>query len=140
MVHALQRARRHLRPDGVLVLIQPHQHKRPVIALTTSRATEPVSALINPAFQPLIDNAMAAIQRVVELRLFEPDRTSNHRFRLRLESPSELQRYLHLGQRPPRFPHGGRKRLRELWRARRPGAQIEVTEFFRVTVLRPKSS
>ena len=66
MVHALERAREHLRPEGVLVLLQPHQWKRPFIAVTSGREREPVTALVNPVFQPLINAAMAAIQTVID--------------------------------------------------------------------------
>ena len=139
MVHALERARQHLRSDGVLVLIQPHQWKRPFIAVTASRKREPVAALVNPVFQPLINAAMAAIQSVIEEQRFTLIGTSHRHFRVQLAGPAELHRYLHLGQRPPRFPVGGRQRLNELWRKRPRGARIEVTEFLTVVGLRAAS-
>lgn len=52
-------------PDGVLILIQPHQWKRPVVAITGSRKRQPVATLVNPVFQPLINSAMAAIETVI---------------------------------------------------------------------------
>jgi hypothetical protein len=141
MVHALEQARQHLLSDGVLVLIQPHQLKRPFIAIAASRMKrQPVAALENPIFQPLINAAVEAIQTVVDERQFVRIGTSHHQFRVRLASPAELDRYLHLGQRPPRFPLGGRQRLRDLWASRPAGARIEVTEFLTVIGLRAASS
>jgi hypothetical protein len=61
---------------------------------------------------------------------------SHHQFRVRLASPAELRRYLHIGQRPPRFPAGGRERFEALWRRRPEGARIEVTESLTVVALR----
>src|SRR5438552_3279967 len=60
----------------------------------------------------------------------------NHQFRVRLSNPTQLDRYLHQGQRPPRFPAGGRSRLHALWKSRKPGTQIEVTEFMAIIALR----
>lgn len=136
MVHALERARWHLRPDGTLILIQPHQQKRIFVSIVAARKREPVSWLINPVFQPLINAANAAIETVVQKDLFAHIATSHHRYRVRLANPAELHRYLHLGQRPPRFPPGGRQRLHTLWKQRSPGARIEVTEFMTMIVLR----
>jgi hypothetical protein len=141
MVHALERARRQLVSDGVLVLIQPHQQKRPFIAITAPGSKrQPVAALVNPIFQPLINAAVAAIQTVLEEGRFVRIGTSHHKFRVRLASPAELHRYLHLSQRPPRFPAGGRRRLQDLWPSRPDGARIEVTEFLTVIGLRVLSS
>jgi hypothetical protein len=139
MVHALERARRHLVPDGALICIQPRRIKRPFIAVTASGQRQPVAALVNPVFEPLISAAEAAIQTVIDERLLVPIGTSNHQFRIRLASPAELHRYLHVGPRPPRFPAGGRQRLRTLWRTRPEGAQIEVTEFLSIIALRATS-
>jgi|ERR1700674_1150422 len=136
MVHALERARRHLKVGGALVLIQPHQWKRPFIAVTAGQKRQPVAALVNPAFQPLIDAAVGSIQLVIERGLFERIGTSNREYRVRLSSLSELRRYLHLGQRPPRFPSGARQRLHDLWRSRSTDTQIEVTEHMTVIALR----
>jgi hypothetical protein len=139
MVHALERARQHLVPDGMLVCIQPHVLKRPFIAITAPGMREPVAALVNPVFQPFITSAMAAIQTVLEKRQLAMIGKSDHQFRVRLASPAELHRYIHIGQRPPLFPAGGRKRLQALWRTRPEGARIEVTEFMTVIALRATS-
>jgi len=136
MVHALERARQHLRPKGMLVLIQPHQLKRPFIAITGTRKRQPIAGLVNPVFQPLINSAMAAIQSVVDQDRFELIGTSHHQFRVHLASLAALRRYLQLGGRPPRFPAGGRERLEAMWRRRREGARIEVTEFLTIITLR----
>jgi len=136
MVHALERARQHLLHDGALLLIQPHQWKRPFIAVMTPRKRQPVGALVNPAVQPLINSAVAAIQTMIDKDLFRLIGTSHHQFRVRLASSAELHRYLHLGQRPPRFPAGGRQRFEALWRRSPAGARIEVTEFLTVFALR----
>ncbi len=138
MVHALERARQHLVPDGVLVCIQPRRIKRPFITVTSPGLRQPVGALVNPVSEPLISAAEAAIQKVVEERRFVLIGKSNRQFRVRLESPGELRRYIHLGQRPPRFPAGGRQRLQALWRTRPEGARIEVTEYLAVIALRPR--
>lgn len=136
MVHALERARQHLQPKGMLVLIQPHQLKRPFIAITGTRKRQPVAGLVNPVFQPVINSAMAAIQGVVDNDRFDLIGTTHHQFRVHLASLAALDRYLHLGQRPPRFPAGGRQRLESLWRRRRQGARIEVTEFLTIITMR----
>jgi hypothetical protein len=136
MVHALERARRHLEPGGALVLIQPNQWKRPFIAVTAGQKRQPVAALVNPAFQPLINAALGSIQLVIERGLFERIGTSNREYRVRLSSLAELRRYLHLGQRPPRFPPGARQCLHDLWRRRTTDTQIEVTEHMTVIGLR----
>jgi hypothetical protein len=136
MVHALERARQYLRPNSTLVLIQPHQWKRPFIAVSSGRRRQPVGALINTEFQPRIDAAMAAIRALVDERRFAHIGTSHHQFSVRLASLAELQRYLHLGQRPPRFPAGARQRLQAVWSKRFKGARIEVTEYVSVIALR----
>jgi hypothetical protein len=136
MVHALERARRHLVPAGVVVLLQPRRIKRPLIALTAGRRRTPIATLINPVFEPVITAAEAAIDTVVSEGLFVVMGMSNHHFRVRLANPQQLDLYLHTGQRPPRFPAGGRQRLRSLWKSREPGTQIEVTEFMAVIALR----
>jgi hypothetical protein len=140
MVHALERAGQHLRPDGVLVLIQPHQWKRPFIAITAARKRESVAALVNSEFQPRINDAMAAIQTIVDDGRFVRIGTSHHQFRVSLAGPADLRRYLHLSQTPSRFPAGGRRRLQELWRRRPADARIEVTEFLTVIGLRAASN
>jgi hypothetical protein len=137
MVHALERARQLLVSDGVVVLIQPHQLKRPFIAITApGKRRQPVAALISPPFQPRINAAVAAIQTVVERGLFVRIGIGHHQFRSHLVSPAELRRYLHLDQQPARFPAGGKQRLRDLWKSRPAGARIEVTESLTVMGLR----
>lgn len=136
MVHALRRARQHLTRDGALICIQPHRLKRPFIAVLVDRHRWPVVSLVNPVFQPLIDSADAAIDTVVSEGLFVVIGRKNHQFRVRLGNPNQLDRYLHTGQRPPRFPAGGRLRLETLWKSRTTGAQIEVTEFMAIIALR----
>ena len=136
MVHALERSRQHLVPGGVLICIQPHRWKRPFIAVTAPGRRQPVGALINNAFEPLISSADDAIRTVVEGRRFALIGKSHHRFRVQLGSLAELHQYFHQGQRPPRFPSGSRQRLHALWRARPNGARIEVTEFLSVIALR----
>lgn len=136
MVHALERVRGSLTTDGAVVLIQPHQSKRPSIAITSGRKREPVTTLISPMFQPLINAAMDAITTVTADGRFSLVAENHPLFRVRLSSLTALHRYLHLGQRPPRFPAGGRRRLHELWRQRSPGAQIEVSEHMTVVIMR----
>jgi hypothetical protein len=136
MVHALERARRHLAADGVLICIQPHRTKRPFIAVRTARHREPIGALINPVFQPLIDSANAAIASVLDKRLLSLIRAENHQFRVRIANPTQLRLYMSAEPRPPRFPAGGRKRLLEVWRSSPLGAWIEVTEHMTVIGMR----
>jgi len=132
MVHALERARRHLAPGGFLVCIQPHRTRRPFIAVRSPGRRQPICELINPVFQPLIDSANGAIASIVESGLVSLIRAEHHQFRVRIASPSQLRLYLTDGIRPPRFPAGGRKRLLEVWGARPSGAWIEVTEHMTV--------
>jgi len=136
MVHALERVRQVLLPNAVLVLVQPHQTKRPLIAIRSGRERQPVARLVSPEFQPLIDAAMSAIRTVTDDGRFLRLGTGHHQFRVQLANPAELKRYMHLEQRPPRFPAGGKKRLNELWRSGGEGARIEVTESFTVIGLR----
>ncbi len=136
MVHALERAREHLRRGGAVVCIQPHRTKRPSIAVVAPGYRGPVGALINPAFKPSIVAANAAIQSLLDERQFSLIGTTHHRFRNHVASPSELRRYLNLAPRPSRFPPGGRRWLDALWRSRIDGARIEVTEYFTVIALR----
>jgi len=139
MVHALERARQHLVPGGVLVCIQPRRIKRPFIAITAPGQRQPVGALVNPVFEPLISAAEAAIQAVVQEQQFALIGKTHRQFRVRLAGPSELRRYLHLGLLPSRFPAGGRQLLQAQWRSRPAGARIEVTEFLAVIALRSTS-
>jgi hypothetical protein len=136
MVHALERAREHLVPGGVLICIQPRRLKRPFIALTASGQRRPVARLINPASERLLSAAEAAIETVVTERLLVRMGKRNHEFRVRIANPNQLDRYLHSGQRPPRFPAGARSRFRSLWRSRTAEAQIEVTEYLTVIAMR----
>jgi len=138
MVHALERARRHLAPGGFLICIQPHRTMRPLIAVRAPGRREQICELINPVFQPLIDSANGAIASIVERRLVSLIRAENHEFRVRVANPSQLRSYLSDGIRPPRFPAGGRKRLLEAWRARPSGAWIEITEHMTVIGLRAR--
>lgn len=121
---------------GVLICLQPHRWKRPFIAMTAPGRRQPVGALINNAFEPLISSAEAAIRTLLDSRGLALIGTSDHRFRVRLRSLAELHRYLYQGRRPPRFPPAGRRRLQAMWRSRPAGARIEVTEFFSVIALR----
>ena len=123
-------------PGGVLICIQPRRLKRPFIAVRAPGQRQPVASLINPASERLLSAAEAAIETVVAKRLLVRIGKKNHQFRVRLANPTELDRYLHTGQRPPRFPAGGRSRLQALWKSRRPGAQIEVTEYMVVIAMR----
>ena len=136
MVHALERVRQVLLPNAALVLIQPHQMKRPVIAITSARHRQPVAELVNLEFKPRINAAMSAIRTVIDDGRFSHLGTSHHQFRVRLTSLADLGRYLHLNQTTPRFPAGGGQRLNDLWRSRTEGARIEVTESFTVIGLR----
>ncbi|HEX2647596.1 MAG TPA: hypothetical protein VHO95_10235 [Candidatus Dormibacteraeota bacterium] len=137
MVHALERAGRHLAPDSRLVLLQPHRTRRPFIAVRDGGRRVPICALINPVFQPLIETANSSIQTVIERGLFSMLGRTDHSFRVRLANPTQLRRYLHTGVRPPRFPPGGKQRLLGVWRSTS-RAEIEVTEFLTVVALRSR--
>jgi hypothetical protein len=136
MVHALERARQTLLPSSPLVLIQPHQTKRPFVTVTFGRGRQPVAGLVNPEFQPRLNAAVSAIRTVVERGRFSHLGTSHHQFRVHLANPADLRRYVHLAPTPSRFPAGGRQRLNDLWRSRTDGTRIEVTEHFTVIGLR----
>ena len=123
-------------PNGALVLIQPHQTKRPFVAITSGRRRQPVAALVNPEFQPRITAAVSAIRTVIDGGRFSHLGTSNHQFRVHMASPAELRQYVHLAPTPSRFPAGGRQRLNNLWRNRTDGTRIEVTEYLTVIGLR----
>jgi hypothetical protein len=137
MVHALRRVGQQLEAGGTLVLLQPHHKRRPTVGIKAGARRTPIATLINPAFQPLVESAMASIRRVIAAGDFEQVGKANHRFRVELFSISELDRYMHLSQRPPRFPPNGRKRLLDHWTRRSSGALIEVSEYFTVIALRP---
>ena len=136
MVHALRRARQQLRPGGMAVLIQPHQHHRPRIGIAAGSFRQAVTPMINREFQPRINMANSAIHTVVDARLFERMATTNHRFKVRLKNPTQLRDFLHQELRPPRFPPGGRQRFQAMWKARPVGAEIEMTEFLTIVSLR----
>ena len=121
---------------GVLICIQPRRIKRPFIALTSPGRRTPVVGLINPASESLLSAAEAAIDTIVSRQLAVLVGKTQHQFRVRLANPHQLDAYTHTGQRPPRFPGGGRQRLRSLWKSRKPGTQIEVTEFMSIIALR----
>lgn len=136
MVHALERARRHLGPNGVLVLIQPRRAMRPFIALTAPGQRQAVGSLINPIFEPIITAAEAAVHNVLDRQLVVPIGKTNQTYRVTLANPSQLDAYLHTNTTPPRFPPGGRRRFLDLWSSRPPGARIQVTEFMTVMAFR----
>ena len=138
MVHALERARRHLASDGVLICIQPHRTRRPIIAVRAAGHRDPICELINPVFQPLIDTANAAMATILDRGLVSMIRAEHHQFRVRIASPTQLRLYISGGRRPPRFPSGGRQRLLEAWRSRPKGAWIEVTESLTVIGMRAR--
>jgi hypothetical protein len=138
MVHALERATSRLAPGGVIICIQPHRMKRPFISVIAQRRRMPIGFLINPAFQPLINSAEAGIAKVLDRKLVTLIGKENHRFRVQLANPDQLYRYLHTGQRPPRFAPGDRKRFLQVWSGMPTGATIEVREFLTVIALRKK--
>jgi hypothetical protein len=97
---------------------------------------QPVGFLINPIGESILAAAEAAIDAVVEQGLFVPIGKENHHFRVRVANVAQLNRFLHTGPRPPRFPAGVRSRLLARWRSRKQGAKIEVTEFMTIVALR----
>ncbi len=125
-----------IKATSALVFVQPRRLKRTFIAATARGQRWPVAGLISPVFEPLISAAERVIDGLVAQRLFVLIGKKNHQFCVRLANPTQLDRYLHTGQRPPRFPAGGRSRLQALWKSRRPGAQIEVTESMAVIAMR----
>src|SRR6201984_1264934 len=138
MVHALERATSRLVPGGVIICIQPHGVKRPFISVIAQQRRTPIGFLINPVFQPLINSAEAAIAKVLDRGLATLIGREDHRLRVQLANPNQLRRYLHTGQRPPRFAPGGRKRFLQVWSSMPKGATIEVSEFLTVIALRKK--
>jgi hypothetical protein len=138
MVHALERARRHLAAYGFLVCIQPHRTRRPMIAVRARGRRQVICTLINPVFQPLIDSANGAIASFIAGGRASLIRTEHHQYRVRIANPSQLRLYLSGGIRPPRFPPGGRRRMLEAWGSREEGAWIEVTEHMTVVGLRAR--
>jgi hypothetical protein len=138
MVHALERATSRLAPGGVIICIQPHRVKRPFISVIAQRRRIPIGFLINPVFQPLINSAEAAIAKVLDRNLVTLIGKENQWFHVQLANPNQLHRYLHTGQRPPRFAPGDRRRFLHVWSAMPIGATIEVREFLTVIAVRKK--
>jgi hypothetical protein len=137
MVHALRRAGQRLPPGGTLISIRPHRTWRPVVSILTPSRRVPVARLINSAFDSRLSAAEAALARVVEEGRFTLAGIRNHRYRARLDNLSQLRTYVELISPPrPRFPAGRRAHLRELWRLRPRGSQIEIVESLVVTALR----
>ena len=97
----------------------------------------PVARLTTPGFVNRQSAAEAALERVVAEGRFALAGIRNHRYRARLENPSQLRTYLELIIPPrPRFPPGRRAQLLELWRSRPRGSKIEIAEWILVTALR----
>ncbi len=136
MVHALRRAGHRLRPGGSLISIRPHRTWRPSISIITPSGRVPVARLINLAFDSRLSAAEAALARVVLEGRFALAGVRDHRYRARLDNPSQLRTYLELIAPPrPRFPAGRRAHLLELWGSRPTGSQIEIAESIVVTAL-----
>jgi hypothetical protein len=122
---------------GSLISIRPHRTWRPSIAMITPARRVPVARLINSAFDTRLSAAEAALARVVAEGRFSLAGIRNHRYRVRLDNPSQLRTYLELISPPrPRFPPGRRADLLELWRSRPRGSQLEIAESIVVTALR----
>lgn len=138
MVNAFERAASRLAPGGVIICIQPHRTKRPFISVIAQRRRMQIGFLINPVFQPLINSAEAAIAEVLDRKLVTLIGKENHRFRVQLANPNQMRHYLHIGQRPPHFAAGDRKRFLKAWSSMPKGATIEVSEFLTVIALRKK--
>jgi hypothetical protein len=124
-------------PGGHLISIWPHPSSRPLVSIVTSAHRTPVARLINPGFDRRLETAEAALHRVVDEGSFTLVGRLPHRYRARLDNPSQLRTYLETINPPrPRFPAGSRARLVGLWAQRPRGARIEVTESIVVTALR----
>jgi len=137
MVHALRRAGQRLRPGGILISIRPHRTWRPLVSIVTPSRRVSVARLINSAFDSRLSAAEAALARVVEDGQFTLAGIRNHRYRARLDNPSQVRTYLELINPPrPRFPAGRRAHLFELWGSRPRGSHIEIEESIVVTALR----
>jgi hypothetical protein len=137
MVHALRRAGQRLPSGGSLISIRPHPTWLPVVSVITPSRRMPVARLSTPGFDTRQSAAEAALARVVEEGRFTLAGSRNHRYRTRLDNPSQLRTYLELINPPrPRFPPGGRARLLELWRSGPRGSRIEIAEGIAVTALR----
>jgi hypothetical protein len=137
MVHALQRAGRHLNRGGTLISIRPHRTRRPAIAIVAGHRRLPVATLRNPGFQRNLEAADRALERVVDDGAFTLTGVRSAPFRTYLARPSQMRTYLELISPPrPRFPRGGRARLDEMWESAPRGARIEVAEWLVVNALR----
>ena len=137
MVHALRRAGQRMQPGGCLISIRPHRTWRPVVSILTPARRLPVARLINSAFDRRLSAAESALARVISEGDFTLAGIRNHRYRSRLDNPSQLRAYLELIAPPrPRFPPGRRAHLLELWRSRPSGSHIEIAESIVLTALR----
>lgn len=137
MVHALQRARRRLRPGGTLISIRPHRIWRPSIAIVARGRRLPVTELLFATFESNLDSAEAALDRVVDEGWFTLVGVRAARWRTYLDRPSQIRTYLELIAPPrPRFPPGARAQLEERWSSMPAGARIEITEPLVMTALR----
>ncbi len=137
MVHALRRAGQRMQPGGSLISIRPHRTWRPSVAIITPAGRVPIAQLNNSAFDRRLSSAEAALARVVAEGRFTLAGVRNHRYRARLDNPSQLRTYLELIAPPrPRFPAGRRAHLLEIWRSRPRGSKIEIAESIVVTALR----
>jgi hypothetical protein len=137
MVHALQRAGQRLPRGGSLISIRPHRTWLPVVSVITPSRRVPVAPLTTPGFDTRQSAAEAALARVVQEGRFTLAGIRNHRYRTRLDNPSQLRTYLELINPPrPRFPPGGRSHLLERWKSQPRGAKIEIAEGIVVTALR----
>jgi hypothetical protein len=137
MVHALRRAGQRLRPGGSLISIRPHETSLPLVSIVTPSRRTPVARLSTPGFVNRQSSAEAALARVVAEGRFTLAGIRNHRYRARLDNPSQLRTYLELIIPPrPRFPPGRRAKTLELWRSSPRGSTIEIAEWIVLTALR----
>src|SRR3989442_7542008 len=96
MVHALRRAGQRLQPGGSLISIRPHETSLPLVSIITPSRRMPVARLTTPGFENRQSAADAALERVVTEGAFTLAGVRNHRYRARLDSPSQLRTYLEL--------------------------------------------
>src|SRR3989442_15158137 len=101
MVHALRRAGQRLQPGGSLISIRPHETSLPLVSLITPSRRILVARLTTPGFVNRQSAADAALERVVAEGRFALTGVGNHRYRARLDNPSQLRTYLELIN-PPR--------------------------------------
>src|SRR2546428_280546 len=136
MVHALRRAGQRLQPGGSLISIRPHETSLPLVSIITPSRRIPVARLTTAGFVNRQSAADAALERVVAEARFALTGVRTHRYRARLDNPSQLRTYLELISPPrPRFPPARRAHLLELWRSRPRGSKIEIAEWIVVTAL-----